>query len=101
MGDEATSKGPQKSLEDLSDSLKKFGVADYAVFISMLVCCSCVGLYFGYKDYTKHKKSKNQRRGSEVLDYLMGGRNMQIFPVAMSLVASYVSGITLLGEFNQ
>lgn len=89
----------QLRVEDLSDSLKRFGTADYAVFITMLVCCSCVGLYFGYQDHVKHKKSTKQRRGSEALDYLMGGRNMQVFPVAMSLVASFVSGITLLGEF--
>lgn len=88
----------QQSVEQLSDSLKRFGTADYAVFITMLVCCSCVGLYFGYQDHVKHKKSAKQRRGSEALDYLMGGRNMQVFPVAMSLVASFVSGITLLGK---
>jgi solute carrier family 5 (sodium-coupled monocarboxylate transporter), member 8/12 len=57
-----------------------------------------VGLYFGYQDHQKHKKITKHRRGSEALDYLMGGRNMQVFPVAMSLVASFVSGITLLGE---
>jgi hypothetical protein len=92
--------GEQKlSVDDLSDSLKRFGTADYAVFITMLVCCSMVGLYFGYQDHRKHKKSKNQPQGgSEANDYLMGGRNMQVFPVAMSLVASFVSGITLLGE---
>lgn len=90
----------QQSVDDLSDSLKRFGTADYAVFVTMLVCCSMVGLYFGYQDHVKHKKSSKlkQRRGSEALDYLMGGRNMQVFPVAMSLVASFVSGITLLGK---
>lgn len=91
-----------QSVDELSDSLKRFGTADYAVFVSMLVCCSMVGLYFGYQDHQKHKKSKKlktERRGSEALDYLMGGRNMQVFPVAMSLVASFVSGITLLGKF--
>lgn len=89
------------NVEELSNSLKRFGTADYAVFITMLVCCSMVGLYFGYQDHVKHKKTEKQkssRRGSEALDYLMGGRNMQVFPVAMSLVASFVSGITLLGE---
>lgn len=91
----------QFNVDDLSNSLKRFGTADYAVFITMLVCCSMVGLYFGYQDHMKHKKITNRRRGSEALDYLMGGRNMQVFPVAMSLVASFVSGITLLGENAQ
>lgn len=88
----------QMSVDDLSHSLKRFGTADYAVFISMLVVCSCVGLYFGYQDHKKHKKAPKSGDGDEALDYLMGGRNMQVFPVAMSLVASFVSGITLLGK---
>lgn len=90
------------SVEELNESLKRFGVADYAVFCVMLVCCSCVGLYFGYKDHMKHKRASRNRRGSiievEAVDYLMGGRNMKVFPVAMSLVASFISGITLLGN---
>jgi sodium-coupled monocarboxylate transporter 8/12 len=90
------------SVEELSNSLKTFGVLDYVVFAAMLVCCSGVGLYFGYQDHMKHKRSKRNRRGSlievEAIDYLMGGRNMKVFPVAMSLVASFVSGITLLGK---
>lgn len=88
----------QQSVGELSDSMKRFGTADYAVFITMLVSCSMVGLYFGYQDHQKCKKATNRRRGSAALEYLMGGRNMQVFPVAMSLVASFVSGITLLGK---
>lgn len=91
----------QQSVNDLSASLKKFGTADYAVFVTMLVSCSMVGLYFGYQDHQKNKNAKSRRRGSAALDYLMGGRNMQVFPVAMSLVASFVSGITLLGKCTE
>lgn len=93
-----TTGAQQLNIDDLSTSLKRFGTADYAVFITMLICCSMVGLYFGYQDHQKHKKRTKQSEGDEALDYLMGGRNMQVFPVAMSLVASFVSGITLLGE---
>jgi Na+/proline symporter len=79
------------SMEELSDSLKRFGTIDYIVFGSMLVCCSMVGLYFGYEDHMKHKRKAKNRRGSlidvEAVDYLMGGRNMKVFPVAMSLVS--------------
>lgn len=78
------------SIEELSNSLKRFGNIDYIVFGAMLFSCSCVGLYFGYEDHMKHKRSKKGRRGSlidvEAIDYLMGGRNMKVFPVAMSLV---------------
>ncbi|KAG5681246.1 hypothetical protein PVAND_010697 [Polypedilum vanderplanki] len=94
-----------RNVEELSDSLKTFGALDYVVFAAMLVCCSAVGLYFGYQDHMKHKRSRRNRRGSiievEAIDYLMGGRNMKVFPVAMSLVASFVSGITLLGTSTE
>lgn len=87
-----------KNLSDVTDALQRFGTADYAVFIAMLVGCSIVGLYFGYQDHQKRKNLTEERQGTEASNYLMGGRNMQVFPVAMSLVASFISGITLLGE---
>jgi solute carrier family 5 (sodium-coupled monocarboxylate transporter), member 8/12 len=91
----------QLSVDELSDSLKRFGTADYAVFVTMLICCSMVGLFFGYQDHKKRKQPKDPNaEDNGALDYLMGGRNMQVFPVAMSLVASFVSGITLLGKLK-
>lgn len=69
-----------ENVEKLGASLKRFGITDYTVFILMLVACSCVGLYFGYKD---HKESKHRKKkGSEALNYLLGGRNIQVFPGA-------------------
>ena len=70
-----------ESVESLSESLKQFGVVDYAVFIIMLIVCSCVGLYFGYSDHVQSKKNKfKSRRGSQTLEYLLGGKNVQVFP---------------------
>lgn len=70
-----------ESVDNVSASLKRFGVIDYAVFVFMLVVCSIVGLYFGYKDHVKHKANKlKSRRGSAALDYLLGGKNVQVFP---------------------
>ncbi|KAG5681247.1 hypothetical protein PVAND_010698 [Polypedilum vanderplanki] len=89
------------AVEDLRNSLKHFGVVDYLVFGILLLSCTIVGLYFGYTDYQKKKRVKNQRRGSEAMDYLVGGRNMKVFPVAMSLVASCISGIALLGTSTE
>lgn len=81
------------TIEELSNSLKRFGTIDYVVFGAMLVTCSLVGLYFGYEDHMKHKRKTKNRRGSlidvEAVDYLMGGRNMKVFPVAMSLVSNF------------
>lgn len=87
------------SVDDINKSLKRFGLVDYVVFAVMLMMCSLVGIYFGYEDHKKRQQRKlKSRRGSGELDYLVGGRNMQTFPVAMSMVASGLSGITLLGK---
>lgn len=89
------------NVESISKSLQYFGIADYLIFGLMLVVCSIIGLYFGYQDYKKKKDNKNGRGETEALDYLVGGRNLQVFPVAMSLVASFVSGIMLLGTSTE
>lgn len=82
-----------RSLDEVAASLRRFGVADYFVFIAMLVCCSIVGLYFGW---IGHKK-KNQ---SEACDYLMGGRNMQVFPVGEICIDEELSAVKLESEIN-
>lgn len=75
------------SLDDVSESFKTFGAADYGVFVFMLAVCSFIGLYFGYQDHQKHKKTKlKSRRGSEALDYLLGGKNVQVFPGSKKLI---------------
>ncbi|CRL02233.1 CLUMA_CG015346, isoform A [Clunio marinus] len=91
-----------QTVENVSESFKKFGSIDYAVFILMLIISALIGLYFGYKDHQKQKFNRfKSRRGSVELEYLLGGKNVQVFPVAMSLVATFVSGITLLGTSTE
>lgn len=79
-------KGNIPTVEEISKSLQSFGVFDYVVFIGMLLSCCMVGLYHAFK-----KKSIGET------EYLVGGRNMSVFPVSMSLIASFISGISLLG----
>ncbi|KAH8295080.1 hypothetical protein KR018_006880 [Drosophila ironensis] len=100
------------SVKDLSQALQHFGVVDYFVFVLMLAVCAVIGVYFGFIE-KKQKQKKlagkdgagaagiEERRGSEALDYLVGGRQMKVFPVALSLVASFVSGISLLGTSTE
>ncbi|XP_065080208.1 sodium-coupled monocarboxylate transporter 1-like isoform X2 [Ochlerotatus camptorhynchus] len=90
-----------QSVDELSRSLQRFNWPDYLVFMLMLVSCIFIGIFFGYKDHLKHKNRKSARRDSEALDYLVGGRKMKIFPVAVSLVASWISGISLLGTSTE
>ncbi|KAH8362792.1 hypothetical protein KR084_001103 [Drosophila pseudotakahashii] len=101
------------SVKDLSQALQHFGIVDYLVFIAMLAVCAVIGFYFGFIEKKQKKQKKlsqkdgggaagiEERRGSEALDYLVGGRQMKVFPVALSLVASFVSGISLLGTSTE
>ncbi|XP_055705827.1 sodium-coupled monocarboxylate transporter 1 isoform X1 [Phlebotomus papatasi] len=75
-----------QSLEDLILRSQKFSLPDYLVFVSMLFFCILIGIYFGF--------IKSVDTESE---YLVGGRNMKVVPIALSLIASFISGITLLG----
>ncbi|XP_014206395.1 sodium-coupled monocarboxylate transporter 1-like [Copidosoma floridanum] len=67
---------------------KHFDILDSIVFAGMLGVSAIVGVYQAYKS----RKSVNA-----VEEYLVGGQNMSIFPISMSLIASYISGIALLG----
>ena len=64
-----------------------FHAVDYVVFVLMFLVSIAIGLYFGFAG-SKQKTTK---------EYLMGNRNMQLAPVALSLVVSVVSANTLLG----
>ncbi|XP_039303169.1 sodium-coupled monocarboxylate transporter 1 isoform X3 [Solenopsis invicta] len=74
------------TVQEISQSMQNFGVPDYTVFTGMLIICGIVGIYFGFV-----KKSSGED------EYLVGGRNMKTFPVSLSLLASFISGISLLG----
>lgn len=71
----------------MSETDKNFTPVDYLVFTSLLVASSLIGVYFWFKD----------RKSASNADYLVGGRNLAIFPVAMSLAASFMSTNTILG----
>lgn len=61
------------------------------MFVFMLVVCAGIGVYFGFVEKRKKNGQKERdiedRRGSEALDYLVGGRKMKVIPVSLSLVA--------------
>ncbi|KAF2901934.1 hypothetical protein ILUMI_04247, partial [Ignelater luminosus] len=62
-----------------------FSWFDYTFFCGMLGLSVIIGIYFGFFD----KQDTTE-------EYLLGGKSMKILPVAMSLVASHISGITIL-----
>ncbi|CAH1398745.1 unnamed protein product [Nezara viridula] len=66
----------------------KFSWIEHMVFFTLLIASLAIGVYYGFKPKKKEET---------VDDYMLGGRKMPIIPVAMSLVVSFVSGITLIG----
>ena len=64
----------------------EFSVADYIVFACMLLVSSAIGVYHAYGG-----------KQSTTKEYLMAGKGMGCFPIFVSLLASYLSAITLLG----
>ncbi|XP_076642731.1 sodium-coupled monocarboxylate transporter 1 [Halictus rubicundus] len=74
------------TVQEVGEMLRNFGPYDYSVFAFMLMICGAIGIYFGFI----HKSSGE-------VEYLVGGRNMKTFPVSFSLIASFISGISLLG----
>lgn len=65
-----------------------FTVWDWVVFGAVLLASSIIGLYFGITSRRKPVSSD---------DYLLAGRSMGVIPVALSLLGSFMSAITLLG----
>ncbi|XP_071056778.1 sodium-coupled monocarboxylate transporter 1-like [Onthophagus taurus] len=62
-----------------------FSWIDYVLFLSMLILSTLIGIYYGFF-----------QKQSTANDYLLGGKQMTIWPVAMSLASSTISGLTLL-----
>lgn len=105
------------NVADVTLQLQRFGWPDYLIFIMMLLLCILIGIYFGIEQRQASRKCKsttttaataapqrtnganddNSDDGAAEREYLMGGRTMSVFPIAMSLIASFISGITLLG----
>ncbi|KAF7667565.1 hypothetical protein LDENG_00057160 [Lucifuga dentata] len=65
-----------------------FVAADYVVFAFMLVVSAAIGVYYAWVD-------RGQRSSQ---DFLMGGRRLTAVPVSLSLTASFMSAITVLGN---
>lgn len=57
---------------------RSFDVIDSIVFAGMLGVSALVGVYQAYK---------SRKNPDAVREYLVGGQNMSIFPISMSLIA--------------
>lgn len=63
-----------------------FHTYDYVVFGITLGLSAVIGLFYAIKD-----RKKNET------EFLLAGRNMSVLPVALSLMSSFISAVTLLG----
>ncbi|XP_043665305.1 sodium-coupled monocarboxylate transporter 1 isoform X3 [Vespula pensylvanica] len=68
--------------------LHYFSWADYAVLGSMLLVSCMIGTFYGF--FAKKQETSE--------DFLLGGSTMGTFPMAMSLAASFITAIELLGN---
>ncbi|KAK3094561.1 hypothetical protein FSP39_003422 [Pinctada imbricata] len=68
-------------------SKSEFDVWDWVVFALMLLISASIGIYYAIVG----RKSKTTG------DFLMGGRNMALIPVALSILVSFMSAILILG----
>uniref|UniRef100_A0A8C8SVP6 Solute carrier family 5 member 8 n=1 Tax=Pelusios castaneus TaxID=367368 RepID=A0A8C8SVP6_9SAUR len=64
-----------------------FTVWDYVVFGAMLLISAAIGVYYAFAGGGQQTSK----------DFLMGGRSMSALPVALSLTASFMSAVTVLG----
>jgi Na+/proline symporter len=71
----------------MAEQERTFHPVDYVLFGLMLLISAGIGIYHGCT-------GGRQRTTSE---YLLANRNMKTFPIAISLLASFLSAITLLG----
>lgn len=60
---------------------------DYVIFSCLLLISAAIGVFFGCI-----RKQKNTD------EFLLGNRAMGVLPVSLSLLASFMSAITLLGK---
>ncbi|KAI2648083.1 Sodium-coupled monocarboxylate transporter 2 [Labeo rohita] len=74
-------------MEDKSNTVGTFQVGDYVVFAFLFVISSGIGVFFAIKE---RKKASSK-------EFLVGGRQMSCGPVALSLTASFMSAVTVIG----
>lgn len=74
-----------------SSLVSRFTIWDYLVFCGMLVVSTAIGVYCAFVGTKKVSTD----------EFLMGGRQLSAFPVALSILASFMSAITLLGTASE
>ncbi|KAH8418033.1 hypothetical protein KR222_010828, partial [Zaprionus bogoriensis] len=82
----STTSSPSLAAPLAAADAMRFGVTDYVIFTIMLCASAAIGVYFGF-----FSKAKNTTE-----EYLRGGKKMKTLPIAISLVASQLSGLAIM-----
>lgn len=69
---------------------KQFAIWDWVLFGAMLGISALIGVFYALKS----RFGVNQNTTGE---FLMGGRKLQLLPVSISILVSFMSAITILG----
>ena len=77
----------EKSYSFDTKEIPGFTVVDYVLFGLMLAFSASIGIFYAIKD----------RNRANTKEFLLAGGNMNPIPVALSILASFMSAITLLG----
>jgi len=67
--------------------IPEFTTLDYVLFGLMLAFSAAIGIFYAIKDRNKQNTK----------EFLLAGGNMNPIPVSLSILASFMSAITLLG----
>ncbi|KAK9305561.1 hypothetical protein QLX08_003357 [Tetragonisca angustula] len=78
----------EKCMENHPVLLHYFSWVDYTVLAAMLIISCLIGTFYGF--FSKKQETSQ--------DFLLGGSSMGTFPMAMSLAASFITAIELLGN---
>ncbi|RNA31814.1 sodium-coupled monocarboxylate transporter 1-like [Brachionus plicatilis] len=73
------------------EQIDKFHYADYIVFVGLLMMSALIGISIGWMD---RKKNSTQ-------DYLLGGGDLKIFPIGISILGSFISAVAILGVSSE
>jgi len=63
---------------------------DYVVLFLFIGLSAVIGLYFAFQ-------ARRQKKTDDTEDYLLAGRSLSALPVSLSLTASFMSALTVLG----
>jgi hypothetical protein len=72
---------------------------DYIVLALILLVPILIGLFFGYlRNFKCFKKPNDEKKQTELAEYLVASSDMGAIPIAFSLFATFVSTSTFLGN---